>query len=332
MSQDIQKMNQYQYPHEPSRFTLDEMDKLLSYYVELGTSDITIQTKEKVIAEIYGKIHRITKRDLTNVEVGQLLNEIYGANGTAQLLSGVDIDTQYEVRPAKGIRYRFRVNATGCMVDGQDGIQITMRSIPLDPPKLEEMDLPEKLLNSIIPKQGIVIVAGSTGSGKSTLLSSIMREILETRNGKILSYEAPIEFVYDNVTAENASISQSEIPLHLKDFPTAVRNAMRRKPQYILVGEARDKETISAVIDAALTGHTVFTTVHSNGVADTMRRMVAAFPQEERYGRTVDLISLTRAIVWQTLVPSQSGKRLPLREWLVLDPEMRDGLLSTKFS
>ncbi len=318
----------YIYPNEPSRLTLAELDKLLAYFVDLNASDITIQTNDKIMAEVYGNLYRVTSRELTNSEVGELLNGMYGANGTAQILSGKDVDTNYEVRPARGIRFRFRVNATGCTVDGIEGIQITLRSIPLDPPKLADMELPERLENSLIPFQGIVIVAGATGSGKSTLLASIMREILETRHGKILSYEAPIEFVYDNVQSPHSSISQSEVPLHLKDFPTAVRNAMRRKPKYILVGEARDAETIGAVVDAALTGHAVYTTVHSNGVADTMRRMVAAFPQEERYARMVDLLTLTRAIVWQTLVPTVTGKRVALREWLVLDADVREKLLS----
>jgi defect-in-organelle-trafficking protein DotB len=324
----IESTTKYLYPHEPSRFTLRELDRLLTYYVDLSASDITLQTNDKIMAEVYGNLYRVTNRALTNAEISGILNSMYGANGTAQILSGKDVDTNYEVRPARGIRFRFRVNATGCTVEGVEGIQITLRSIPLEPPKLAEMELPERLVNSIIPAQGIVIVAGSTGSGKSTLLASIMREILETKHGKILSYEAPIEFVYDNIVSPHSSISQSEIPLHLKDFPTAVRNAMRRKPKYILVGEARDPETIGAVVDAALTGHTVYTTVHSNGVADTMRRMVAAFPQEERYARMVDLLTLTRAIVWQTLVPTVTGQRVALREWLVLDADIREKLLA----
>jgi len=126
-------------------------------------------------------------------------------------------------------------------------------------------------------------------------------------------------------------MAQHEIPANLPDFPTAVRNALRRKPNYILVGEARDKETIAAVIDAALTGHVVYTTVHSNGVVDTLRRMIAAFPAEERHGRAVDLIELVRVIIWQRLLPSLDGRRVPLREWLVFNDKIREELLKTKF-
>lgn len=331
MSEQDNLEQQRMYPNEPTRFTQPEFDKLLDFCVTNNTSDITLQSSDKIMAEIYGKLHRITKRELKHNEVADILGFIYGPNGVAQILSGTDLDTHYEIKPSRGVRHRFRVNCTGCLVEGAQGIQITMRTIPADPPYLKDMDLEPKLVEALIPTQGIIVVAGATGSGKTTLLASIMREILEKENGKVLSYESPIEFVYDNVETKHAVISQSEIPLHLPNFPAAVRNALRRKPEYILVGEARDKETIAAVIDAALTGHTVYTTVHSNGVSDTIRRMVAAFPEDERYGRTIDLISLVKAIVWQMLVPTVDGKRMALREWLIFTPEVREELLKCEF-
>ena len=319
------------FPNEPSRFTMTDMDRLLLFCVHNNASDVTIQTGSRVIADVYGRLNSVTLRSLANAEVSEILNGIYGANATTQILSGKDVDTHYEIKPGRGERYRFRVNGTGCYVQGHEGIQITLRTIPLDPPRLVDMNLPQALLDALVPYQGIVVVAGATGSGKSTLLASIMREILETRDGKVLSYEAPIEFVYDSIHSPSALISQHEIPQHLPDFPSAVRNALRRKPTYILVGEARDGETISAVIDAALTGHTVYTTVHSNGVADTVRRMVSTFPVHERHGRALDLISLLRVVVWQTLVPSTDGKRVALREWLIFTEEIRMALMKCNF-
>ncbi|MFI4954511.1 MAG: ATPase, T2SS/T4P/T4SS family [Gammaproteobacteria bacterium] len=320
-----------QYPQEPSRFLPTDLDTLLLFCVQHEASDITLQTGDRVIADIHGRLHRITEHQLSNSEVSELLNHIYGANGTAQILSGRDVDTHYEIKPYRGQRFRFRVNATGCHVAGHDGIQITMRTIPIDPPYLKDMNLDPRLVRALIPPQGIVVVSGATGSGKSTLLAAVMREILETSHGKVLSYEAPIEFVYDNVVQPHASIAQHEIPANLPNFPAAVRNALRRKPTYILVGEARDRETISAVIDAALTGHTVYTTVHSNGVADTIRRMISAFPAEERHSRAMDLIVLLRVVIWQTLLPSTDGKRVPLREWLLFNETVRKRLLRSDF-
>ena len=181
------------------------------------------------------------------------------------------------------------------------------------------------------PYQGTVVITGSTGSGKSTLLASIIKSLLEQTDGnrKMLTYEAPIEFVYDTVDAPSSLISQSEIPKHLPSFAAGVRNALRRKPRLILVGEARDQETIAAVIEAALTGHPVYTTVHSNGVADAVRRMITTFPADERHSRALDILETMRLIVWQKLSPSTDGKRVALREFLVFDDKIRDALLGT---
>lgn len=321
----------YLFPNEPVRFNPSLTDEILAYCQRLGASDITFQTNEPIFAEIYGKLYHITNRKLSNTEVGEILNAIYGPNGTAQILSGKDVDTHYEVRPNRNERYRYRVNATGCQIESHDGIQITLRTIPSIPPKLEEMNLPPEILESIAPYQGVVYVTGATGSGKSTLLASIIRDIAEDPEShrKILTYEAPIEFVYDTIEAPTAIVSQSEIPRHLPSFEAGVRNALRRKPRLILVGEARDKETISAVIEAALTGHPVYTTLHSNGVAEAIRRLVTSFPADERHGRTIDILETIRLAIWQKLVPTVDGKRVALREYLVFNDEVRDILLES---
>jgi defect-in-organelle-trafficking protein DotB len=279
--------------------------------------------------EAYGQLKRITKRKLSNTEVGDILNAMYGPNGTAQILSGKDVDTHFEFRPTRTERYRYRVNATGCMVEGHDGIQMTLRSIPSTPPRLKSLHLEPELEQAIAPRDGCVYVTGATGSGKSTLLASIIRDLVERAdsNRKCLTYESPIEFVYDDIQMPTSIVSQTEIHRHLPSFAAGVRNALRRKPMLILVGEARDVETISAVLEAALTGHPVYTTLHTNGVAETIRRLVTTFPAGERHGRAIDLIETCRLIIWQKLVPSVDGKRVALREFLIFTEEVRDILL-----
>ncbi|CEK11705.1 Dot/Icm type IV secretion system ATPase DotB [Legionella hackeliae] len=316
-------------PDEPTRFTPVFMDKMLEHAESLSASDITIQTGEPIFAEVYGRLYKITNRRLSNTELGDLINSIYGPNATTQLLSGKDIDTHYEFRPNRGVRYRYRVNATSCLVEGHDAIQITLRTIPTTPPKLETMGLPENILEAIAPQEGIVFITGATGSGKSTLLASIIRELIEKEEShrKVLTYESPIEFVYDEIETVSAVVSQSEIPRHLPDFADGVRNALRRKPRLIMVGECRDAETISAALEAALTGHPVYTTLHTSGVAETMRRLVTSFAGEERLGRTIDILETIRLCIWQKLVPTVDGKRVALREYLVFDEEVRDTLL-----
>ena len=319
--------------NEPVRFTTAAcLAQLLIHCQKLAASDITLQTGEPVFAEVYGRLLRITQRKLSNTEVAEILNLIYGPNGSAQILSGVDIDTHYEFRPNRNERYRFRVNATGCLVAGHDAIQISFRTIPSTPPKMSDLNLEPQLVDALAPAQGIVYVTGATGSGKTTLLAAIIRDLAEKTEShrKILSYEAPIEFVYDTITMPSAIISQSEIPRHLPSFAAGVRNALRRKPRLILVGEARDPETISASIEAALTGHPVYTTLHSNGVAETLRRLVNSFPADEVKARMIDIIETIRVVIWQQLVPSLDDKRIALREFLIFDEKLRDILLDSK--
>ncbi len=316
-------------PDEPARFSPAFMDKMLEHAESLYASDITIQTNAPIYAEVYGKLLKLTHRNLSNTELGDLINSIYGPNATTQLLSGKDIDTHYEFRPNRGLRYRYRVNATACLVDGHDAIQITLRTIPTTPPRLESMNLPQNILDAIAPQEGIVFITGATGSGKSTLMASVIRNLIEQDDShrKVLTYEAPIEFVYDEIDTVSSIVSQSEIPRHLPTFADGVRNALRRKPRLIMVGECRDAATISAALEAALTGHPVYTTLHTSGVAETMRRLVTSYAGEERLGRTIDILETIRLCIWQKLVPTVDEKRVALREYLVFDEEVRDILL-----
>ncbi len=324
-------MSEWLLPEEPIRFSTESLDRVLLHCVNLSASDVTLQTNSPILAEVHGSLHPVTSRRLSNTEVGDMLNAIYGSNGTTQIYSGKDVDTQYEIRPNRSQRFRFRVNGTGCQVEGHDGLQITLRSIPSTPPDLSTLDIEPAILEAMAPDQGTVIVTGPTGSGKSTLLAAIIKYLAEQGEGnrKMLTYESPIEFVYDSVAMPSSIISQSEIPRHLPSFAAGVRNALRRKPRLILVGEARDVETISAVIDAALTGHPCYTTLHSNGVSDAVRRMISTFPAEERNGRALDILETLRLIVWQRLAPSTDGKRVALREYLAFDQEVRDILIKT---
>jgi defect-in-organelle-trafficking protein DotB len=320
------------FPNEPAYFIPSQLDRLLVFAYKHNASDITIQSGEPVFTEIEGMQIKITQRRLSLQEVSDLINFIYGPNATAMIFSGTDIDTSYRVKLSEVEQYRFRVNITACYFDGYQGLQVTLRAISSEPLPLEMMNLPDELLQVLRIPQGVMVVSGATGSGKSTLLASIIGDLAKQpdSNLKILTYESPIEYVYDKIKKPSTIISQTEIPRYLPSFALGVRNALRRKPGLILVGEARDQETIEAVIDAALTGHPVYTTVHSNGVADTMRRMVTIFPFAERDGRLFDLLESVKVIVWQALVPMPNGKRTPLREYFIISSEARDALIDTR--
>ncbi|MBI1327287.1 MAG: ATPase [Alphaproteobacteria bacterium] len=317
------------WPDEPNRFAQDHIDQFLLWCVKKGTSDVTIQTDRQVYTDIHGTLYPATYRPLDGADLAVFLDKIYGPDANARLASGDDLDVSYEIRPDRYSRVRFRVNITAILSRGRDGAQITMRTLPTDPPKFEDLGIEEQIINEWAPRQGMVIVTGPTGSGKSTLLAAGNRMLLERAQGcgKMLTYESPIEFTYDGVKSPRSVVAQTEVPRHLPDFAKGVRNALRRKPNIIMVGEARDRETILAAIEAAQTGHAVYTTTHTMGVASTIRRMISAFEPDERAERAYALMETLRLVVTQALVPKKGGGRAGVREWMAFPDDVREKFL-----
>lgn len=317
------------YPHEPVRFNRKDVEKLFVWAAKQGASDITIQTGDQIWLEVDGRMYRITKHFLDHSEVMEMVVAMYGSETAKAILSGNrDLDFPYQINPTRDEKYRFRVNAVGITVNGGDGCEITARTIPSEPPKLSDLGLEPEIYQNMAPKQGMVVVTGGTGSGKSTLLASIIRELLEDPNGhrKIITFESPIEYVYDDISNPTTPIAQTEIGKNLASFAEGTRNALRRKPSIILLGEARDAETIGEAVTASMTGHLLFTTVHSNGFADTIRRMVNVF-NDEKNARAVDIVSSLKMVISQRLVPAANGKRVALREFVVMNEEIVDYIL-----
>ena len=318
------------WPDEPIRLREEHVDELLLWSVLKRASDITFQTDRPVILEVDGILHPITKRPIDSADMAAVLNRIYGADALAKLAAGRDLDLSYEIRPDRNTRFRFRVNVTAIMSKGRDAVQITLRSLPNMPPRMPDLGIETAVMDAWAPRQGIVLVTGPTGSGKTTLLAAGNRMLIEREQGcgKMLTYEAPIEYVYDAITGPRSLVAQTEIPRHLPTFAAGVRNALRRKPNIILVGEARDRETVSSAIEASQTGHTVYTTVHTIGVAATIRRMVSVFEPNERLERAFALMETLRLVVTQTLAPRVGGGRIAVREYLVFDEPMREHMLA----
>lgn len=322
------------WPDEPTRFAEDHVDPFLLWCVKKNASDITIQSDRPVYTEIHGTLYPATFRALDAADMAVILTRIYGPEALARLASGTDLDLSYEIRPDRYTRHRFRVNITAVLSRGRDASQVTMRVLPNEPPTMKDLNVEQDIINAWSPRQGVVVITGPTGSGKTTLLASGVRMLLERKHGcgKVVCYEAPIEYVYDAVKSPRSLISQSEIPRHLPDFARGVRNALRRKPNIILVGEARDRETISATIEAAQTGHLVFTTTHTIGVANTVQRMISTFDSDERSERAYSLLETIRLIVTQALVPKTTGGRMGVREWMRFPDDVRERLLTMEFT
>lgn len=321
------------WPDEPSRFTDSHVDEFLLWCVKKNASDITIQTDRPAYNDIYGTLYPSTFRPIDAGDMNVFLTRIYGPEATARLASGKDLDISYEIRPDRYTRIRFRVNITAILSRGRDSAQITMRVLPSEPPTMDDLNVEEDIIKAWNPRQGMVIVTGPTGSGKTTLLASGIRKLMEQPRGcgKVVCYESPIEYVYDTIKSPRSLISQTEIPRHLPDFAAGVRNALRRKPEIILVGEARDRETISAAIEAAQTGHTVYTTTHTTGVSATIQRMVSSFEPNERSERSYALMETVRLVLTQTLVPKVGGGRLGVREWMRFPEEVREKLMDMDY-
>ncbi|MDD3028803.1 MAG: ATPase, T2SS/T4P/T4SS family [Alphaproteobacteria bacterium] len=317
------------WPDEPLRMAEENVDALLLWCVQKGASDTSLQTDRPVYIEVDGMLHPVTRRALDSADIVCLLNKIYGTDAQAKLAAGSDLDLSYEIRPDRSTRMRFRVNITAILSRGRDSVQITLRTLPNLPPKMADLGIEPEIIENWSPHQGLILVTGPTGSGKTTLLAAGCRMLIERARGcgKMLTYEAPIEYVYDAIVGDRSLVAQTEIPRHLPSFAQGVRNALRRKPNIILVGEARDRETVSAAIEAGQTGHLVFSTAHTLGVAATIRRMISVFDPAERSERAYAMMETLRLIVTQSLVPKVGGGRVGLREFLVFDEKIRETLL-----
>jgi twitching motility protein PilT len=196
---------------------------------------------------------------------------------------------------------RFRVN-----IFMQRGTHaIVMRVIPSNPPRFEELDLPQQLKSIVELKNGIVLVTGPTGSGKSSTLAAIIDLINETKYYHVVTIEDPIEFLHQH---KNCTIHQRELYTDTSDFAHALRAALRQAPKVILVGEMRDRETIEVALEAAETGHLVLSTLHTIDAAKTVDRIIGVFPKNEEKVIRTRLSQSFRFIVSQRLLPRADNK------------------------
>jgi defect-in-organelle-trafficking protein DotB len=327
--QNEQKLN-YKYPSEPSRWSGMDLPSFVKWAKEMKASDINIQTDEQIMCEIQGRLYRVTNRRLSHSEVTEIVTKLYESDSAiARLNSGEDVDMAWTVKVDRNTSLRFRVNVTAMLVSGLTGFQITIRTIDARAPLLEELGVPQPIIDNLSHKQGLIMVVGATGSGKSTFLASSLDWRIRQPNAniKVLTYEAPIEFVYDEIEKPSSLVSQTEIGKHLPSFSAGVRNALRRKPAVIVMGEMRDKETIAEGIIASMTGHLVYGTLHASGVPDSIRRMINMFEPGERNGKALDILSALKMVVAQQLLKTKDGKRVAIREYLVFNERILDSLL-----
>lgn len=307
------------------------LDSVLSWAYDAGASRIAFQTGHPVWLRVHGRNHRITEHSLDEAEIAQIANHLYGADGTARLQGGQDFDVSYEIARTRTKRLRFRLNATPIRTSRRDGANIVLRPIPDMPPTLDEQLVEPGILDAYRPREGMVIVSGATGSGKSTLIAGFTVAKIQDPNGhyNIAEGAAPVEFLLDRIKSPSSTISQTEIPRDLPNFEGFIRGCMRREPTDIIVGECRDGVTMTAAVQAAISGHVLTSTLHAPDVALTVQRIASLCPPGERDTLISAVAQSLRLVINQRLAIATDGRRTALREFLVFDAKLRTRLLQT---
>lgn len=316
---------------EDPRKSAPGLDSLLVWAYRAGASRVSFQTDHPPGLRIFGRNHKACDETLDEAVVAQIVNHLYGADGMARLQGATALDTTYAIGVSRSERLRFRLNATSIRTSRRSGVNVVLRPIPDLPPTLEQQLVEPGILDAFRPRIGMVIVAGGTGSGKSTLIAGMTVAKLLDPNGHydIVEGAAPVEFLLDRVKSPSSTISQSEIPRDLPSFEEFIRGCMRREPTDITVGECRDTATMSAAIQAAISGHALTTTIHANDVALTMQRIASLCPPGERENLISAVAQSLRLVVNQRLTRSVDGKRTALREFLAFDAPLRTRFLET---
>jgi twitching motility protein PilT len=287
---------------------------LLRAASELGGSDLHLAAGSPPQVRVDGHLRRLAVPPLAADIVERLCHETMSPadrqafDATSERDAAIDVSGVGRVR-CNLFRQRRAVSAV-------------FRLIPARVPSLEELGLPSAIGELAERPRGLVLVTGPTGSGKSTTLAAIVDRINSTKPVHILTIEDPIEYVHPHKVG---LVSQRELHADTRSYGTALRAALREDPDVVLVGEMRDTETMAAALKLAETGHLTLATLHTNSAAQTITRIVDAFPAHQQSQIRVQLSLVLEGIVCQALVPNASGAgRTPALEVLVASSAIRN--------
>ena len=265
------------FPNEPRiRWDHTELNELLLWGFQSGMSDMCLRSGDRAWVRLHGIWRPVTDRAITADELLAGLERMTKNNSVGALLKSgqMDYDFAHMIEEGRGLRQRFRGNALPVADGYSTGVKMVFRAIKEMPPLMPSLNLEQPIWDHCFPEEGLVLVTGKVGSGKTTLLGSMLREIIEKGGRHVITYEAPIEFDYTAIPNPGGPVSQTSIPDHLGDFQAAIRNSTRTAPDVVLVGEARDLETMRGTIESADTGVAVYATVHSLSVPHTVSRII----------------------------------------------------------
>lgn len=284
-----------------------------------GASDLHLSSNNIPAFRINGELTKTDAEKLEHESLKELLYEIAPQEKIDTFEETGDVDFGYEYED----KARFRVN----YFRQKYGISAVFRTIPSKVLTMEELGLPSSFEKFAKLKRGLILVTGPTGSGKSTTLAAIVDYANKVRADHILTIEDPIEFVHES---QKALINHREVGEHTKSFSAALRGALREDPDIILVGEMRDLETINLALEAAMTGHLVFGTLHTPNAAKTIDRVIDVFPANQQNQIRSSLSDSLKGIIAQNLFKTidKPGRAAAL-EVLVVDTSIsnliRDG-------
>jgi twitching motility protein PilT len=296
---------------------IDAFFKLMN---EQGASDLHLVAGSPPALRIRGDIERIKYKILDNDDLRGMLYEIAPEQKIKSFEETGDIDFGYEIPGLARYRANFFMQ--------KNGVGAVFREIPSTIMTSEQLGLPPVVSKLASLPRGLVLVTGPTGSGKSTTLAAIVDVSNRVRKDHIITVEDPIEFVH---TSQGCIVNHREVGVHTESFSAALRGALREDPDIILVGEMRDLETISLAVEAASTGHLVFSTLHTSSAYKTVDRVIEVFPSHEQPLIRSTLSDGLRAVIAQVLFKRIDRKgRVVALEILIASPAVRNLIREAK--
>lgn len=271
-----------------------ELQELMQLVLDRAASDLHLKAGQPPIIRVSGRLERTSLPVMTNKDVEDLIFSIITEEQKDRLRNIYEVDFSFGVA---GLG-RFRAN----IYRDRGSLAAAFRIVSTTIPGLDELGLPALCQQLTDKPRGLILVTGPTGSGKSTTLASMIDYINDTRSVHILTIEDPIEYLHNDKVSV---ISQRELGSDTRSFANALRAALREDPDVILVGEMRDLETIHLALTAAETGHLVLSTVHTSSAAQTVDRIIDAFPHDQQQQIRIMLSNSLVAIISQTLIPRQ---------------------------
>ena len=274
-----------------------DIEKLLRAVVEVGASDLHLAAANCPVVRVNGSLKMVQREGaLSPEDLEGVLRAVTSQADFDRFQREKELDFSYG-RPGLA---RFRVNA--CYQRGSIGL--SFRVLPPEIPTVDQLGLPPVCATLVDHMRGLVLVTGPTGSGKSTTLAAMINHLNETTSCRIITLEDPIEFVHQN---KKSMIIQREVGSDTSSFSESLRRALRQDPDVIMVGELRDLDSVSLAFTAAETGHLVLGTLHTNGAAESIERMVGIFPGEQQAQIQYQLSIGLAGVVYQSLIPKVGG-------------------------